>query len=221
MANEITTMDQADGLRDQAWRALSLHPSTTMTLATALGTDAPACIAAAIAKTEHDMRPVPRDAEGRAGWDAAIDTRLTKLAAKVLPTAKAADTKVWRESMAEALSDLPAMVSLTAAKRAIHRPFRFIGEIETEVRAIAAEILAERHAALAAFRRHAADIDRALNPPAAALASPAADEPFTAEQIRKMSPDIRSMGLKAGFMTQAEVDDALGISRQPDEQMAA
>ena len=29
------------------------------------------------------------------------------------------------------------------------------------------------------------------------------------------------MGLKAGFMTQEEVDDALGISRQPDEQMAA
>lgn len=221
MGTEISTTDQADGLRDQAWRALSLHPSTTSNLASLLGTDAPACIAAAIAKCEHDLRPVPKDDAGRAGWDAAVDTQLTKLGAKVLPTAKPADTKVWRDAMVEALSDLPAMVSLTAAKRAIHRPFRFVGEIETEVRAIAAEILAERHAALAAFRRHAADIDRALNPPAPALASPGADEPFTAEQIRRMSPDIRSMGLKAGFLTQEEVDDALGITRQPDEQMAA
>jgi len=221
MANDISTTDQADGLRDQAWRALSLHPSTTSNLASLLGADAPVCIAAAIAKTEHDLRPVPRDEDGRAGWEAAIDKRMTKLAAKVLPTAKPADTKVWRDAMIEALCDLPAMVSLTAAKRAIHRPFRFIGEIETEVRAIAAEILAERHAALAAFRRHAADIDRALNPPAPALSGPVVDEPFTAEQIRKMSPDIRSMGLKAGFMTQEEVDDALGIVRPSDEQLAA
>lgn len=221
MATDLTTNDQADGLRGQAWRALSLHPSTTTTLATALGTDAPECIVAAIAKVEHDLRPVPRDDEGRAGWDAAIDTRLTKLAAKVLPTAKPADTKIWRDAMIDALSDLPAMVSLTAAKRAIHRPFRFIGEIETEVRVIAAQILAERHGALAAFRRHAAEIERALHASAPTLPAPSAGEPFTAEQIRKMTPDIRRMGLNAGFMTQAEVDDALAEIDHPPEQMAA
>lgn len=221
MANDISTTDQADGLRDQAWRALSLHPSTTTTLASQLGTDAPACIAAAIAKVEHDLRPVPRDTEGRAGWEAAIDTRLTRLAAKVLPTAKSADTKVWRDAMTDALSDLPAMVSLTAAKRAIHQPFRFVGEIEAAVRDIAAEILVERQAALAAFRRHAADIDKALNPPVAALPAPAEDVPITAAQIRAMTSDLRRMGVKAGFITQADVDAALGDQVEPEQQMAA
>ena len=213
MANDLTTTDQADGLRDQAWKALSLHPSTTTGLASALGTDAPACIAAAIAKTEHDLRPVPRDEDGRGQWEAAIDTRLTRLAAKVLPTAKPADTTVWRDAMTDALCDLPAMVSLTAAKRAIHTPFRFIGEIEIAVREIADGILAERQAALAAFRRHAAEINAALNPVAPAIASPVADAPITVDQIRAMTPQFRAMGLKAGFITQQQIDEAIGEQR--------
>ena len=219
MATDLTTTtDQADGLRDQAWRALSLHPLTTTSLASQLGTDAPACIEAAIAKIEHEMRPVPRGEAGRKQWSDALDERLRRLAVKVLPTAKPADTQAWREALVDALADLPAMIAMTAAKRAIHRPFRFIGEIEAAVREIAAELIAEREDRLAAFRRHREAIDRALNPPQPLLAAPEPDVDLSPEQIRALSPPFRSLGLKAGFITQEQVDAALS---EPDQAKAA
>ena len=45
--------------------------------------------------------------------------------------------------------------------------------------------------------------------------------PITAEQIRAMKPDLRSMGLAAGFITQDQIDEALAEIEQPLEQMAA
>jgi hypothetical protein len=45
--------------------------------------------------------------------------------------------------------------------------------------------------------------------------------PITADQIRAMKPDLRSMGVTAGFITQQQVDDALAEIEQPPEQMAA
>lgn len=45
--------------------------------------------------------------------------------------------------------------------------------------------------------------------------------PITAEQIRAMKPDLRGMGLAAGFITQDQIDDALAEIEQPPEQMAA
>lgn len=195
---------------------MSLHPSTTTSLASHLGDDAPGCIDAAIAKLEHDLRPVPAAGADRAEWAAAIDERLRRLAVKVLPTAKSADTIEWRKTMAEALADLPAMVALTAAKRAIHRPFRFMGDIEPAVREIALEVQAERDERLAAFRRHRAEIESALNPPTA-LPAPGYDEPISAQGIRAMKPEWRQLGVKLGHVTQAEVDAAL----RGEEQLAA
>jgi hypothetical protein len=45
--------------------------------------------------------------------------------------------------------------------------------------------------------------------------------PITADQIRALKPEFISMGVKAGFITQAQVDEALGTIEQPPEQMAA
>jgi predicted trehalose synthase len=179
---------------------LSLHPSTTTTIAEQLGADAPACIDAAIAKCTHELRPVPFDADERREWTNAIDERLRRLAVKVLPTARAADTKEWRDALADALSDLPAMIALTAAKRAIHRPFRFIGEIEMTVREIAAELIKEREERLAGMRRHREAIDRALNPPAPMLAAPVADPaPPSAEKVAFVNDWMRRHGLETRF----------------------
>ena len=172
---------------------------TTTSLASRLGTDAPACIEAAIAKIEHEMRPVPRGDAGRKQWSDALDERLRRLAVKVLPTAKPVDTQAWREALVDALADLPAMVALTAAKRAIHRPFRFIGEIEATIREIAAEVQGERDRALAAFRRHRAEIQEALNPQQAALAEPEQYQPVAVE---RMPEPIKRLGLKLGFLVQ-------------------
>jgi hypothetical protein len=45
--------------------------------------------------------------------------------------------------------------------------------------------------------------------------------PITADQIRAMKPDLRSMGLAAGFITQDQVDEALAEIEPPEQQMAA
>ncbi|MBW6524436.1 hypothetical protein KZ810_13085 [Sphingomonas sp. RHCKR47] len=172
----------------------------TTTIAEQLGADAPACIEAAIAKCTHELRPVPSDEKGRGEWRAAIDERLRRLAVKVLPTARAADTMEWREALADALSDLPAMISLTAAKRAIHRPFRFIGEIEVTVREIAAQLITEREERLVAMRRHRDAIDRALNPPAPLLGAPApSPAPPRPEKVAFVNDWMRRHGLETRF----------------------
>lgn len=44
---------------------------------------------------------------------------------------------------------------------------------------------------------------------------------ISADQIRAMKPDLRSMGFAAGFITQRQIDDALAEIEQPPEQMAA
>jgi hypothetical protein len=159
------------------------------------------------------MRPVPTGEAGRDGWEAALDERLRRLAAKVLPTAGDA-ANAWRAAMVEALSDLPAMIALTAAKKAIHQPFRFVGEIEPAIRELAAQMIDRRRLRRDALERMRADLRRAATP-APALPAPAA---ITADGIRAMTPDLRRLGLRLGFITQADVDAALGA--EPQQQAA-
>lgn len=45
--------------------------------------------------------------------------------------------------------------------------------------------------------------------------------PITADQIRALKPEFISMGVKAGFITQDQVDEALGTIAPSPEQMAA
>lgn len=45
--------------------------------------------------------------------------------------------------------------------------------------------------------------------------------PITADQIRAMKPELRDMGLAAGFFTQNQIDEALDAIEQPAEKMAA
>ena len=195
---------------------MSLLPSTTERLTAALGADAPACIDAAAAKLEHDLRPVPTDAEERAVWATAIDERLRRLAVKVLPTARAADTAEWRTAMVDALSDLPAMVALTAAKRALHRPFRFIGEVEPAVREIADELLGEYKCRLNLLRRHREDIERARRP-APALPHPV-DRPITDEDAARVNGFLERCGLSTRFA--ADMAAAPSSSYVPHEEAA-
>lgn len=211
MAQDLVTLDPAgpaDGPRGLASRALSLLTSTTDRVRAELGEEAGAAIAAAAAQVEHELRPVPAEPALRREWEAALDERLRRLAVKVAPTASPEQTVEWRRAMAEALSDLPAMIALTAARRAIHRPFRFVGDIEAAVREIAAELLDRREARLRGLRRMAAELDRAMRaPPALPANDPAA--PIGAAQIRAMGPDLRRMGLAAGYLTKAEVAAAM------------
>ena len=208
MANDIAKHDPADGQRALAWRALNLLTSTTDRIVAELGADAPVAIDAGLSKTEHELRPVPAGGADRAQWETAIDERLRRLAVKVAPTAGAEQTQEWRFAMIEALSDLPALIALTAAKRAIHRPFRFIGDIESAIREIATELLAEREGRLRGLRRMQADLARAMAPPAA-LPAPLPDVPIPAAHIRAIPAPLRAIGLKIGALTADQVEAAL------------
>jgi hypothetical protein len=217
MANNLmeaapSTVSEAAGTHDLAWKALSLLFSPTEVAAAALGADADMAIDAAVSKNTSEMVPVPSDAQGRKSWDSAMDERLRRLAAKVLPTASAEAATAWREAMVEALSDLPAMIALTAAKKAIHKPFRFVGEVEPAIREIAEAMIERRHVRAAALQRMRDAIKRAANP---VPALPPME--ITPAGIRAMSQEMRALGLRAGFITQADVDAALGYD---DDQAA-
>lgn len=162
-----------------------------------LGNDADAAIHAAIMKTDHELMAVPDAGPHRKAWESAMHERLRRLAVKVSPTATENQTKPWQDSMAEAFSDLPAMIALTAAKRAIHTPFRFIGDVEVEVRRIAVELTQRRHDRLRALRRMQADIERATRPtPTLPKHDP---EPATPEQVAHINSFLRSIGVRTQF----------------------
>lgn len=191
---------------------LSLLFSPTDVALSQLGDEAEAAIVAGMAKNGAELAPVPADRGLRAQWEAALDERLRKLGAKVLPTAAPDAAAAWREAMVEALSDLPAMIALTAAKKAIHEPFRFVGEVEPAIRKIAEAMIERRHVRAAALQRMREAMHRAANP-APVLPAPE----ITAAGIRAMKPEMRSLGLRAGFITQEQVDEALAY----DEREAA
>lgn len=77
-----------------------------------------------------------------------------------------------------------------------------------EILAIAEPLLADRRRAQAAL---ALVVGNAAQP-AAAEPVDTGEEPITAAQIRAMTPQFRSMGLGAGFITQAQIDAALDVS---------
>lgn len=197
MANElINTTDRAAGLPDLATKALSLLTSTIDRIMGELGTDAPQAIDAAIARLDREMRPVPEGGD-RAAWESAMHERLRRLAVKVSPTASEAQTKPWQDSMAEAFSDLPAMIALTAAKRAIHTPFRFIGEVEVEVRRIGVELVERRQERLRGLTRMRGEVERAMRPaPSLPAPEPAPPSP---DAVRRTNAYLRSIGIGMQF----------------------
>lgn len=219
MATTLTAADRTGiaeaGAHDLAWKALSLLFSPTDVAVAQLGDDADAAIDAATAKNAAEMAPVPTDRAARSQWEVAMDERLRRLAAKVLPTASVEAATAWRDAMVEALSDLPAMIALSAAKKAIHKPFRFVGEVEPAIREIADAMIERRHVRAAALQRMREAIRRAANP-APALPAPE----ITLAGIRAMKAEIRSLGLKAGFITQEQVDAALAYDDEPQAEAA-
>lgn len=220
MANDLTapapsTARVEAGTRDLAWKALNLLFSPTDVALAELGDDADAAIDAAAAKNAAEMMPVPADRDQRGAWANAMDERLRRLAAKVLPTASAEAATAWRDAMVEALSDLPAMIALTAAKKAIHKPFRFVGEVEPSIREIADAMIERRHVRAASLQRMREAIRRAANPQPALPA-----QEITAAGIRAMKPEMRALGLRAGFITQEQVDAALAYDDEPQAEAA-
>lgn len=184
--------------------ALNPRAWTTERATELAGQIGPTAVADAIARIEEQLAPVPRDKDQRDAWRTALDERLRRLALKVSPGMSPAQTAPWRDVMTEALADLPAMVALTAAKRAIHVRMQYMNQVEDAVRDMAALVIAERKIAIERLRMLAIQMRQAAMP---RLVNRRAD-PLTTAEIAAMSADVRDMGLKCGAITQDQIDEA-------------
>lgn len=174
--------------------AASQH-SWTIDGALALATVEPGAIPTARQRVEQQLEAVPADGERRAQWESALDERLRRLAVKIAPGMSVAQADAWRKVMTEALGDLPAMVALTAAKRAIHRPMQFLNEIEGVVREIAADMITRRKLALLRLDALRDEIERASQPK---LPDPAR-EPWTEERVGDANAIFARLGIKTRY----------------------
>ncbi len=142
-----------------------------------------------------------------------MDERLRRLAVKVSPGMSPAQGEEWRKVMVDALADLPAMVALTAGKRALHVPMQFMNEIEPAIRAAAAQVIAERNLAIERLRLLAVQMRQAGLPRLEDRRS----DPLTAAEIAAMTPAMREMGLKCGAITQEQIDAATAATTEASE----
>ncbi len=136
-----------------------------------------------------------------------LDQHLRPIGAKVAPEISAEAAKAWRAAMMMALSDLPGRVAVHATAKAVHRPYNFLNQVEAAIREIAAEATAKQAKALWRMKQWLAEIERARMPQPQ-LEAPADDTPFTAKEIRGLTPDLRRMALGKGWITQEEIDAA-------------
>lgn len=190
--------------------------STTWVLSTATDAAADLELFPLLLRYERGLIPLKEaepdpDAPGR--FTVGLGDDLAMLLTKVSPGLGTEQADAWIKVMVTALSDLPGRVSREAAQTALHRPMNFANEIETEVRKLAAGLMARHMLACSRLRQMAVEQDRRRN----MLAAPI--ETATPEEIRRMSPEMRNIGIRCGGLTQEQVDQALA-SAPPDQQAA-
>lgn len=177
------------------------------------GDDPVATLDAARSIILASFAPVPIVPEQRDEWAASLAFRLDPIAAKIAPTMSVEQGRVWREAMILALSNLPAMISLTAAKRALHRPISFISDVDGVIRAAAEEITHERTEALRRIERLIRELQAASEPKLPA-AEPEPVEPITEEARIRTNAYLRRIGVRTQLGADGETyelpDDDVG-----------
>lgn len=144
-----------------------------------------------------------------------IENSLRMIGAKIAATINDDQANAWRKAMVVALSDLPARIANHATAKAIHRPFRFLNEVEGVVREIASESIERQGIAKMRLERWLAELARAAMP-VPQIAAPIADEPMTFKEIRALTPDLRKMALGQGWLTQSQIDEALDAEEEKE-----
>lgn len=131
---------------------------------------------------------------------------LSLLLTKVSPGMSADQSDGWIKVMVTALGDLPGRVAREAAQAALHRPMRFANEIETEVRTIAAGLMARHRLACSRLREMAAEAHRRD------LIDDEDVAPMTDDEIRWMKPEMINVGIGCGALTREQVERALAAA---------
>lgn len=211
MANELTASRStapALGQRTLSSLALSLSAwTTTDAMAMVAG---PSDIDEAKARIRMQLAPVPADQDARDSWLKAMDERLRRIAGKISPGMSPAQANVWRDLMCKALADLPAMVALTATKRAFHVPMQYLNEVEGVIRDIAAQVIRERNLAMSRLDSLREQMQRGSAP---RLDTRATDfEGWTIERLRDLPRFAAGSLLRAGAITQEQYDEAFPAS---------
>ncbi len=140
---------------------------------------------------------------------------LSLLLTKVSPGISQEQADAWLSVMVTALGDLPGRVAREAAQAALHRPMQFANQIEAEIRTLAAGLMARHRLACERLRQMAAEANRR------ALAQEEEVAPMRDDEIRRMKPEMRSLGLACGALTQEQIDRALAEEPAAPEQRAA
>lgn len=158
------------------------------------------------ARIRMQLAPVPTEKELRANWVSAMDERLRRIAGKISPGMSPAQADRWCDLMASALADLPAMVALTAAKRAFHEPMQFMNEVEAKIREVAKQVVRERRLALDRLDTLREEMARARQP---RLEAPADDfTGWTPERLRALPRFAAGSLLRSKAITQEDYDAA-------------
>lgn len=183
------------------------------TLADALEQARGADVAALVGGYERGLAPLTsaepkgmsaRDPSKRGALSRGLGDDLALIATKIAPTIATEQADAWIKVMVTALSDLPGRVAREAAQAALHRPMRFLNEVETVIREHANLINARHRLALGRLR----DLLREIENPQPKLADPAVSHPMTSAEIRALSRPFREMALGQGWLTQGEIDAA-------------
>jgi hypothetical protein len=164
-----------------------------------------------IAEYEQSLAPLKeREPKLDGATSKNLADALRPMGAKIAPTMSTEQATAWLAAMVMALSDLPEIGVVKAAREAIHVPIRFPNEVDGVIRAKSEEVMYRHHRAIRRLRGLREMIDmpgkmaRSLPPPLSAD-----QDPITAEEIRAMTPSMIRIGLANGWLTQAEVDAAL------------
>jgi hypothetical protein len=200
MANDLTTTDRAA----QSKAVAAFASSTEWTLASAMEQAEGVEIASVITGYERGLNPLsqaePRgmsltDPKKPGPLSSGLGDDLAMLSTKIAPTISTDQVDAWIKVMTIALADLPGRVAREGAQRAIHRPMKFLNEVETVIRE-EAEIVRCRHAM--AMRR-LRDLERAMRVGAqpAAPTTVALPPPIDPDRL---SPRLAQLGIDLGFL---------------------
>lgn len=132
------------------------------------------------------------------------------IGAKMRPDMSVDQGAHWATAIVLALSDLPAWIAVQALREAVHIPFDFPTEMETQVREIANRIHDKHLRALRRLRSLQDAILRATNAQPLIEDAIKPEEPMTLEEVRKMyrgalGKELVRMGLTAGAIREEDL----------------
>ncbi|WP_242137365.1 hypothetical protein [Sphingomonas sp. TREG-RG-20F-R18-01] len=228
MANDLTTTDRAAQSKAVGAFANSTMWNLTSAMAQADGVD----VVAVLAGYERGLMPLAeaepkgrslRDPSAAGALTTLLGDDLAMLATKIAPTLATDQADAWIKVMCVALSDLPGRVAREAATAALHRPMKFLNEVESVIRDEAAAITVRHSVALRRLKQMADAIARASMPSTTLPDDDVSTGPMPLARIRALSrlegwPAFKKIGLSTGSFTEDEIDAALS---EPVEQAQA